>query len=504
MIETHASLAEKFLKKWVWLYIFGYIIAPIGYIVKIFISGEVSVSELGILYWIISLITLLSAFSDLWVWESLKYFLPKYIADKKYAELKSVLCYSYIIQIISGLILTVLFLFWADFLAQNYFKNPLAKDSIQVFSLFFLGINVFNILSQFFLAVQNTLYYKLVEFIRNIFLLISVWSFLFLDISQLHLFASSWVLALYGWLIVAIFLFYRKYYCPYLQGEKIIWSKELAKNFFSYALVVFLSAQIWVLLSQVDMQMVIYLLSTTDAGYYSVYLSLITIPFLIIGPIFSLLLPVFSELSAKKSQTSIQKLKSSLSNTMILTGMFFSAFLFSFSEAIAFTLFWETFLSSGLILQYSCLFLIFNFLLQINFNILGWEWRVGTKLKITSLWLIINIILNIIFLQSLWVAGAALATGIWWFIIFILSEISLKNNYTTKYNFLALFYNFILLSVLGSVSYSIWHNTLEWISRFSTLFFIFVFGLIWVLFFIVLNRAYLRAFIYEIKKLRNA
>jgi hypothetical protein len=46
MIEQHKTLSEKFLKKGFWLYLFSFIIAPIGYIIKIIVSGEISVSEL--------------------------------------------------------------------------------------------------------------------------------------------------------------------------------------------------------------------------------------------------------------------------------------------------------------------------------------------------------------------------------------------------------------------------------------------------------------------------
>ena len=396
-----------------------------------------------------------------------------------------------------------LFYFWADFLAESYFKNPIAGESIKVFSLFFLWINIFNILSQFFLAVQNTLYYKFVEFVRNIFLLLSVWVFLFLDISQLSFFSSAWVISLYWGLIFAILLFLKKYYSPYLESEKVIWSKDLAKSFFSYALVVFLSAQIWVFLSQIDMQMIILLLSTSEAGYYSVYLSLITIPFLLIGPIFSFLLPIFSELSAQKSYDKILNLKSSLSNVLILSWMFFSFFLFTFSHDIAYVLFWEAFLLSGKILQFSCFFLIFNFLLQINFNILGWLWKVWTKLKITSIALLVNIALNILFLKMFWVVWAALATWIGWFVIFILSELSLRKNYTTTYNIRSIWSNLLLLMSLSYISHLLIQNYFLELSRMWNLIFILLFGLTWVLFFGLVNKSYLQALFIEIKKFRK-
>jgi len=45
MIDSHASLSEKFLKKGFWLYFFAFIIAPITYVIKIVISNELQVAE---------------------------------------------------------------------------------------------------------------------------------------------------------------------------------------------------------------------------------------------------------------------------------------------------------------------------------------------------------------------------------------------------------------------------------------------------------------------------
>jgi hypothetical protein len=84
MIDNYNSLAEKFIRKWFWLYIFSFIIWPIWYIIKIIISGELSVEEVWVLYWIISLVTMIWAYNDLWMTESLKYYLPKYVTNKDF------------------------------------------------------------------------------------------------------------------------------------------------------------------------------------------------------------------------------------------------------------------------------------------------------------------------------------------------------------------------------------------------------------------------------------
>jgi hypothetical protein len=50
------------------------------------------------LYGIISLITLLSAYNDLGMTDSLNYFIPKFITDKRYDKVKSILVYAFIAQ----------------------------------------------------------------------------------------------------------------------------------------------------------------------------------------------------------------------------------------------------------------------------------------------------------------------------------------------------------------------------------------------------------------------
>jgi len=144
MIDQYSTLSEKFLRKGFWLYLFSFIMAPIWYIIKIILSGELTVSEVGILYGIISLIWLLSAFNDLWMTESLNYFIPKFISKKRYDKVKSILFYALSTQIITSIIIAGFFYFGADYIANNYFETSAAKETLKVFAFFFIWINIFS------------------------------------------------------------------------------------------------------------------------------------------------------------------------------------------------------------------------------------------------------------------------------------------------------------------------------------------------------------------------
>ncbi len=503
MIDQHKTLSEKFLKKGFWLYLFSFIIAPIWYIIKIIISGELSVSEVWILYGIISLITLLSAYNDLGMTESLKFFVPQFVTQKRYDKVKSILFYALFAQITTSLIIASFFFFWADYIANNYFKTEAATETLKVFAFFFIWLNLFQTMNHFFLAVQDTFYHKFTEGVRIFFVMFSVIFIFFWDLSSLINYSYTWLIWLYIWLLFTIFILYKKYYKNYFKNEKILIEKKLIKKIFKYASLVFIWASAWTILWQMDMQMVIYLLWTTDAWYYTNYLSIIWIPFMLIWPIFFLLLPIFSEMFSKWEYNKIRLIKEIFVKNFLAIWIAFNILFFVFSEIIAFTLFWEKFIESWVILKYSILLLIFNFLLQINFNIMAGIWKVKERVKIISIAIVFNFIMNIILINYIWVYWAALATWIGWILIWWLWEYFLWKKYRVSLNYKFLTKNLFFIWLLWIFSYYYILPIFEWISRLSSLWLLSIIWVLWFIIFWVINKKELNFFILEIKKLKK-
>ena len=119
------SIAKNIVKKWFWLYFFWYLSAPLWYIIRVIISNssEVSVSEFWTLYGIISFITILYTYNDLWLTESLQYFLPKFFIKKNYISIRTVVFFSLFIQIITWIIIALILRFSSDLIAVNYFHS---------------------------------------------------------------------------------------------------------------------------------------------------------------------------------------------------------------------------------------------------------------------------------------------------------------------------------------------------------------------------------------------
>ncbi len=502
MIDKHWSLAEKFLKKWFWLYAFSFIIWPIWYLIKIIISKDLKVEEIWIIYWFLSLITLISAFNDFWMTESLNKFIPEFATQKKYDKVKLSLFYAFCVQIITWIILFLFFYFFAWFVATNYLKSPESINVVKTLSFYYLWINIFGLISTFFRAIQNTFLHKLWDFVRMIFVF---WMCLFFFLTKtwnIENYSLSWLTWIYAWMIFWTILFYFKYYRVYLKDEKIYLDKTLIKKIFSYSILVFISAQASTILSQMDMQMILYFLWNKDAWFYTNYLSLINIPVMLLGPIFLITLSIFSQLHSSGEIEKIKKAKELLSSTFIIISTSLNIFFFVFSKQIALFFFWEKFLTSWVILKYSILFLVFNFLLQINFSILAAIWQLKERLRIISIAIIFNWILNLIFIKIIWAAWAALATWLGWILIYVLSEIKLK-EYKIWLDKKMILKNIIFLWIIWILMNLFVVDLFVWLSTFKIFIWLWICFVIYYLCFALINFRYLKSSLGEVKRLKK-
>lgn len=200
------------------------------------------------------------------------------------------------------------------------------------------------------------------------------------------------------------------------------------------------------------MQLIIYFLGTRDAGYYTNYLSIIGIPFIIITPIIGFLFPVISELHGKGDEEKIIAIKTLFYKYFAVIGIITGMFMFIFGPTIASILFGEKFLMSGVILQYSAFFIVCNFLLQINFQILAGVGRIQERVKILGVGLLFNVILNLILIRLYGVVGSALAVGLSWIPLWYLSDRATR-MYSNGFDMIFFIKNLMLSIIMGILAH---------------------------------------------------
>ncbi len=413
MLSSGESLAQKFVNKWFWLYLFTFFIWPLGYLVKVLITRDLSVEEVGMLYGTLSFVMLLSTYSDFGCTDSLAYFLPRHIVKKEYGKVKYLIQIVFFFQIITSIVIYSILFFIAPWLSLHYFKADIS-DLLHIAWLFFIGINLLHIATAFFTSVQDTKLQKWTELVRIWATATGTCILFFWDFGSLEKYLIVWI----GWLIMGILfsMIYmaKKYYLPYFWSIPIVKDTSLRRAFFSYSLATLFTANITMVLSQIDMQLIIYFLWARDVGFYSTYLSLIGIPFFILTPIIGFIFPVISELSWRWEESKIQELVLRFWKYFGIIGIWTWVFLFQFSESLSIFFFGERFRESWEILAFSAPFIIFNFLVQISFQVLAGTGHIRKRAEILGIVLIINTILNIILIPLLGTKWAALAVSLSW------------------------------------------------------------------------------------------
>lgn len=454
MLNPEETLAQKFVKKWFWLYFFTLIIWPIGYLIKIIISNDLSVWWVGMIYGVISFVTLLWAFNDLGCTESLNYFLPKYIIKNEYGKAKYLLRLTLILQICSSLLIAIILFVIAPWLANIYFHEPRIIEILRISWLYFIGINLFHITTVLFSVSQDTKLLKWAELVKLIITCLWTLSLFVFELWTVESYMWAWVSGTLIGFIFSLYFSYTRYYTRYFRWIKIerdIWERN---HFFKYALATLLTANIGVLLSQVDMQLIILLLGPEATGYYSNYLSLLNIPFIFISPLFAFLFPVISELHGRTDTTKMQMIHREFSLYFSVIGIWLSVFLYQFGEPLAILFFWEKFRTSGTILGYSAFFLTFLLLIQINFQFLAGTGKIRDRARILGIVLPINIVLNYILIQMYGVEGSALAVWLTWLPLWYLSYRA-THIHNSGFNWVPFLQNVGLVSIAAASMFTL-------------------------------------------------
>lgn len=459
MLNPQETLAQKFVKKWFWLYFFTLLIGPIGYIIKIIISEDLGPDGIGLIYGVISFVTLLSVFNDLGCTESLNYFLPKYIINKEYGKAKYLLKLTLILQICSSVAIAVILFILAPWLARIYFDQLMIIDILRISWIYFIGINIFHIASVLFSVSQDTKLQKWVEFLKILTTGVATFLVFLLGFKIVEPYMWAWVIWTVLGSLFAIYFAYTRYYKNYFNWVEIKISVSDRSHFLKYALATLLTANIWVVLSQVDMQLIIVLLDTEATWYYSNYLSLLNIPFIFIAPLFAFLFPVISELHWRGDTSKMQLIHREFSLYFSILGIWLSVFLYQLGEPLSILFFWEKFRESGMILGYSAFFMTFLLLVQINFQFLAGTGKIWDRARILAIILPINILLNYILIRIYDVEWSALAVWISWIPLWYLSYRA-TSIHNSGFDWIPFLKNIVFVSIAGFAIY-IGHSMLN-------------------------------------------
>ena len=442
-------LSQKLIKKSFRAYIFAMFTAPLGYLLRLLASNTLSVSDVWIFYSILSLFGLLACYNDLWLTESLQYFLPKYWLDWKKWQIKNVVFLSLFMQLFTWIIIFLLLFFNAEWLAINHFHSTNAPNIIKTMSFFFLWSNLLQVCAAIFVSFQDTFNSWLVEFSRLFSTLVFAILFWIWASFDVGLFALSRIIGISIGMLVWLIQLWRKYN-HLLKLPRDPFDKKIILTQFKYAFWVFLTANIWWLLGNVDQQLVVNRLWAEASWYFTNMLSLLNIFFTVVWPLSWLAFPVTTELSTRKDKDKFKLMEYILYTCLSLISIIMWWIFLVFWQEISVLLFWEKFRFSWELLQILWPCLIFNCLSWLNFWLLAWLWKIRERFFILLVSLVVNVICNVfvLFVLNLDLHAVITVLALSWIIQFILWLYFIYRHHPFHFDWKFFFKNVLIIWIL--------------------------------------------------------
>jgi O-antigen/teichoic acid export membrane protein len=495
-------LSEKLIKKGSLTYLFIFLIAPVGYFIRVIVSNTLSVEDVWLFYSIFGFVTLISMYNDLWLTEALQYFLPKYWIEKKYDNYKTIIYLTLFVQVISWILIAGLIWRGADWLAINHFHSILAKNILRLFCFYFIGINFLQVLSSIYMAFQDVVANNISELSKMWSTLVFTIVFRLTGALTINSFSLWRMTGLGIWLIASIIIFVMKYKKT-LQRWSLTRNKSLLKTQFHYAFWVFLWANIGILFNQVDQQMVVNFLWTKQAWYYANFWWIMAIFGMIVWPIFWLFFPIVNELIIKNETKKLMLFQNYLYKYFSIFALAVWWFFIALGPQIASIMFGVKFAYSGTLSVYVWPFLVFNALSLINYFILAGLWKIKERVRVLWIALLINILSNVLLVYVLWywLTGAVISLIIWWIVLRRLSFRLVNNHLKITFDWMFFVKNTSIIAILSLIAYMAGNRVIvfENFMRYQNIAYLAIILLLYCCIMIAFNFGSIKLLMHEIK-----
>ena len=417
---------KQFLRNIYIIYFFTFFTALFSYIIKIFLSKNLSVFEFGILFSFISFFALISIFSDLGISQTLNYFGVIFFEEKKYSKLKFLFYFSLVFDFIFFFIISILIFFLSIFLIENFFKISITyQKPFLIFLVYLLNLNISRKIQNFFVVNQNFFFTKLFAFLIVILNFSLLVFFYFTDFNIFNV-TISYTLSLV--VLNLIFFFIIKFKFKKIFASKMKFDKNLIREVFKYALLVYIGTFALTLITKIDTIFIVSMLEVSKVSFYEVALSLASIITILVIPFSSMIFPFSTKLIENKKTEELSKILSKVYEFAILFAIPIVLLFVIFPKEIVFFLFGENYLLSSDLLRVLSIAFLISIFYQINFGVLAAMSKLKERNKIFFISAFLNIVLNFIFIKYFGLIGVCYSTILVFLTMAILSFKTIKKT----------------------------------------------------------------------------
>ncbi|MCX6815393.1 MAG: flippase [Candidatus Aenigmarchaeota archaeon] len=429
--------AERIAKNTFAVLILGLLGTLLGYGLRVYLAHNLSIVEFGMIYSVLGFLYFLSTFKDLGLGQTVTKFAAEFRIKNEKTNLKSLISFSFLIQLVAGIIIFCILYTFSDFMAMNFFHNPSAGILVKILSIdFLIGFTVFRAVLQGF---QKMKIYALLEPVRIVLIfLIFFYITIFTTLGAKEV-ALSYLLSA-AVIDTALFIYIFKIYRSY-KTEKI--TTNIVTRLVRFSATLFTGSIASITVSSIDVIMITFFLSLKDVALYQA-----AMPTAYLLSIFSTalgisLLPSVSEIWNSRKKNMLGKGISLVLRALFIFIIPFVIIFVTFPELILNIIFGGAYTAAASLLQIFAISLIFYSMYGTMSTVLVSIGRAGTATKIIIVTAVISALLNVILINTIGVIGAALSSLISYLAASIMAYRSLNKYVNLKFDFKSLLKAFI-------------------------------------------------------------
>ncbi|WP_048197393.1 flippase [Methanocaldococcus sp. FS406-22] len=423
------SYKERAIKGIGWNFLLLILAAPIGYLVRMLYANEIPKLEVGLFYAVLDFCCMVAIFKDLGLSAALVRYIPKFLHERRKDLIKSAIVSVGILQSSVSLIITILIILLAPFIAEFYINNQgqftghldLVINVLIILSIGYWFQSIMDVISNSIQGFQNQKYFGTINFVR-IFLIL-VLSVVFIYIFGMHsVFTPTYAYTLAPILMILVYgyIFIKKIFSEFFK-ERFLFSKKLVKDLFSYGLPLMIGSAGSLVLGYVDGICLTYFTGLNAvADYRNVAMPTVSILGYFASAVGAVLFPMSSELWEKGYKEALGYGVERICLYSFVLVLPMAILMAYFPEVIINLFFNPQYLSAAPAIRILSLGTVFLTLNNIGFTVLNGIGKPHLSTKILYGGAIFNLVFNILLIPKFGIVGASLTTIFSYLIMWIL------------------------------------------------------------------------------------
>ncbi len=430
--QKRMTYARTVLRGVLAVFVLGVLSSVLGYFLRIYLARTLPTEQFGLVYAVMGLFGLIALLIYWGFPDACTKFLSDFRAKKNVLKVMQTANSVLFIELTLSVLFGIVSFFLAGWLAEVYFKTPLAVPLIQIYAIAIILSPIEEFLVGIFRSYQKNLWLAFVRFTRAALLLVGT----ILFFSYLPSIGLSAAILPYPLAYIVIFIFFTPFLYKLISNLKIspkLVNKNLLNKIFIFSIPLALTTASYALLTHTDTVIITYFRSLEEVGLYNAALPVANLLTFFGASVATVFMPVVAELWTKRKKA---LLAGSLSRAYVLITIaivpFVAAFL-AFPDVIINILFGGPYVEAKTALQVLSVAAIFATFTLFNYAVLSGIGKPALMTKAVVAGTVINLVSNIIIVPFMGYTGAAISTLVAQLLIFSASTVFLLGM--IKFNF---------------------------------------------------------------------